>query len=294
MKKVVGVRFKHANKTYYFDPNGIDVEIGDKVVVETARGMELGTVIFKDKELSKKHDMDVKPILRMANERDLANQNRSKSEKAEAMRLCKEKIKSHDLDMKLVDVEYTLDNSKIIFYFTSDGRVDFRELVKDLAAIFRIRIELRQIGVRDEAKMIGGIGSCGRSLCCSKWLNEFQPVSIKMAKTQNLSLNPAKISGICGRLMCCLNYENDNYLEAAKEMPTVGETIKTKDGMAVVLDVNVLENIIRAKIETKDKRNIVEVKTYSKEEVKRMGKRKCCCKSKEGDLPEEVKALLEE
>ena len=294
MKKVVGVRFKHANKTYYFDPNGIDVEIGDKVVVETARGMELGTVIFKDKELSKKHDMDVKPILRMANERDLANQNRSKSEKAEAMRLCKEKIKSHALDMKLVDVEYTLDNSKIIFYFTSDGRVDFRELVKDLAAIFRIRIELRQIGVRDEAKMIGGIGSCGRSLCCSKWLNEFQPVSIKMAKTQNLSLNPAKISGICGRLMCCLNYENDNYLEAAKEMPTVGETIKTKDGMAVVLDVNVLENIIRAKIETKDKRNIVEVKTYSKEEVKRMGKRKCCCKSKEDDLPEEVKALLEE
>lgn len=294
MKKVVGVRFKHANKTYYFDPNGIDVEIGDKVVVETARGMELGTVIFKDKELSKKHDMDVKPILRMANERDLANQNRSKLEKAEAMRLCKEKIKSHDLDMKLVDVEYTLDNSKIIFYFTSDGRVDFRELVKDLAAIFRIRIELRQIGVRDEAKMIGGIGSCGRSLCCSKWLNEFQPVSIKMAKTQNLSLNPAKISGICGRLMCCLNYENDNYLEAAKEMPTVGETIKTKDGMAVVLDVNVLENIIRAKIETKDKRNIVEVKTYSKEEVKRMGKRKCCCKSKEDDLPEEVKALLEE
>ena len=294
MKKVVGVRFKHANKTYYFDPNGIDVEIGDKGVVETARGMELGTVIFKDKELSKKHDMDVKPILRMANERDLANQNRSKSEKAEAMRLCKEKIKSHDLDMKLVDVEYTLDNSKIIFYFTSDGRVDFRELVKDLAAIFRIRIELRQIGVRDEAKMIGGIGSCGRSLCCSKWLNEFQPVSIKMAKTQNLSLNPAKISGICGRLMCCLNYENDNYLEAAKEMPTVGETIKTKDGMAVVLDVNVLENIIRAKIETKDKRNIVEVKTYSKEEVKRMGKRKCCCKSKEDDLPEEVKALLEE
>lgn len=294
MKKVVGVRFKHANKTYYFDPNGIDVEIGDKVVVETARGMELGTVIFKDKELSKKHDMDVKPILRMANERDLANQNRSKSEKAEAMRLCKEKIKSHDLDMKLVDVEYTLDNSKIIFYFTSDGRVDFRELVKDLAAIFRIRIELRQIGVRDEAKMIGGIGSCGRNLCCSKWLNEFQPVSIKMAKTQNLSLNPAKISGICGRLMCCLNYENDNYLEAAKEMPTVGETIKTKDGMAVVLDVNVLENIIRAKIETKDKRNIVEVKTYSKEEVKRMGKRKCCCKSKEDDLPEEVKALLEE
>lgn len=294
MKKVVGVRFKHANKTYYFDPNGIDVEIGDKVVVETARGMELGTVIFKDKELSKKHDMDVKPILRMANERDLANHNRSKSEKAEAMRLCKEKIKSHDLDMKLVDVEYTLDNSKIIFYFTSDGRVDFRELVKDLAAIFRIRIELRQIGVRDEAKMIGGIGSCGRSLCCSKWLNEFQPVSIKMAKTQNLSLNPAKISGICGRLMCCLNYENDNYLEAAKEMPTVGETIKTKDGMAVVLDVNVLENIIRAKIETKDKRNIVEVKTYSKEEVKRMGKRKCCCKSKEDDLPEEVKALLEE
>ncbi len=294
MKKVVGVRFKHANKTYYFDPNGIDVEIGDKVVVETARGMELGTVIFEDKELSKKHDMDVKPILRMANERDLANQNRSKSEKAEAMRLCKEKIKSHDLDMKLVDVEYTLDNSKIIFYFTSDGRVDFRELVKDLAAIFRIRIELRQIGVRDEAKMIGGIGSCGRSLCCSKWLNEFQPVSIKMAKTQNLSLNPAKISGICGRLMCCLNYENDNYLEAAKEMPTVGETIKTKDGMAVVLDVNVLENIIRAKIETKDKRNIVEVKTYSKEEVKRMGKRKCCCKSKEDDLPEEVKALLEE
>ena len=294
MKKVVGVRFKHANKTYYFDPNGIDVEIGDKVVVEPARGMELGTVIFKDKELSKKHDMDVKPILRMANERDLANQNRSKSEKAEAMRLCKEKIKSHDLDMKLVDVEYTLDNSKIIFYFTSDGRVDFRELVKDLAAIFRIRIELRQIGVRDEAKMIGGIGSCGRSLCCSKWLNEFQPVSIKMAKTQNLSLNPAKISGICGRLMCCLNYENDNYLEAAKEMPTVGETIKTKDGMAVVLDVNVLENIIRAKIETKDKRNIVEVKTYSKEEVKRMGKRKCCCRSKEDDLPEEVKALLEE
>lgn len=296
MEKVVGVRFKHANKTYYFSPNGIELEIGDKVVVETARGVELGTIIFNQKELSPDHNMEVKPILRKATEKDLANQNKSREEKNEALRLCQEKVQLHNLDMKLVDVEYTLDNSKIIFFFTSDGRVDFRDLVKDLAAIFKMRIELRQIGVRDEAKMIGGIGSCGRGLCCSKWLSEFQPVSIKMAKTQNLSLNPAKISGICGRLMCCLNYENDNYLEAEKGMPAVGETIKTPDGEAVVMEVNILQNIIKAKIESKDKKSVAEVKEYSKEEIKRDNRHKCCCKKahREEELSEDVKALLKE
>ena len=232
MVNVVGVKFKHAGKIYYFDPAGIDVQLGDHVIVETARGLEFGTVALEEERVDKnKIITPLKPIIRIANEEDVEANEENQKKKAEAMRLCQEKVDKHNLEMKLIDVEYTFDNNKVVFYFTADGRVDFRELVKDLASVFKMRIELRQIGVRDEAKMLGGIGNCGRSLCCHQWLSEFQPVSIKMAKTQGLSLNPTKISGICGRLMCCLKYENDTYVEivlknmAAEEINFNVETI---------------------------------------------------------------------
>ena len=205
MVKVAGVRFKTAGKIYYFDPDQFQVEAGDHVIVETARGMEFGTVMMEVQEVSESEIVaPLKKIMRIATEEDHRKHEENEKRKQRALRLCQEKIDKHGLVMKLIDVEYTFDNSKIIFYFTADGRVDFRELVKDLAGVFKMRIELRQIGVRDEAKMMGGIGSCGRALCCHSWLADFEPVSIKMAKVQNLSLNPSKISGICGRLMCCL------------------------------------------------------------------------------------------
>ena len=214
MVKVVGVKFKTAGKVYYFDPADLQVEIGTNVIVETARGMEFGTVNMTEKEVHPSEIVSpLKKIIRIAGEKDYKKHKENVQKKERALKLCQEKVAKHKLEMKLIDVEYTFDNSKIIFYFTADGRVDFRELVKDLAGVFKMRIELRQIGVRDEAKMVGGIGTCGRSLCCHSWLSEFEPVSIKMAKVQNLSLNPTKISGICGRLMCCLKYENDVYSE---------------------------------------------------------------------------------
>lgn len=297
MVNVVGVKFKHAGKIYYFDPAGKEVKLGDHVIVETARGLEFGTVALEEEKVNKNKIVSpLKPIIRKATEADVKANEENQKKKDEAIKLCQEKVDKHKLDMKLIDVEYTFDNNKVVFYFTADGRVDFRELVKDLASVFKMRIELRQIGVRDEAKMLGGIGNCGRSLCCHQWLSEFQPVSIKMAKTQGLSLNPTKISGICGRLMCCLKYENDTYTEAKKGMPDPGEKIKTPDGMAVVTDVNTLENIIKARLINEDKedaKTMGEILTYTKEEIKRLGNRKKQ-KNVEEEIPEEVKELLKD
>ena len=256
MVKVAGVRFKTAGKIYYFDPDTFDVKNGDNVIVETARGMEYGTVTNDIQEVNESEIVaPLKKIIRIATPEDDKKHKENVKKKERALQLCQEKIDKHGLVMKLIDVEYTFDNNKIIFYFTADGRVDFRELVKDLASVFKMRIELRQIGVRDEAKMMGGIGGCGRSLCCNSWLADFEPVSIKMAKVQNLSLNPTKISGICGRLMCCLKYENDIYMEMRKGMPEVGERIKTPDGLAKVIDTNILEDIIRVRLYVDEKQD---------------------------------------
>ncbi len=276
MVKVAGVRFKSAGKVYYFDPAELPLLAGDNVIVETARGIEFGTLSAEIMEVEEDEIVaPLKPILRKADENDVRRHEENLKKKERALQLCQEKVDKHGLEMKLVDVEYTFDNSKVIFYFTADGRVDFRELVKDLAGVFKMRIELRQIGVRDETKMMGGIGSCGRELCCHAWLPDFEPVSIKMAKVQNLSLNPIKISGICGRLMCCLQYENDTYCALKKGMPDVGERITTRDGRAVVTDVNILENriktrlILEEKSDTKPEKLSTEFYIYGKEEIQR-------------------------
>ena len=276
MIRVAGVRFKAAGKVYYFDPAEMELFAGDNVIVETARGVEFGTLSADIAEVEEDEIVaPLKPILRKADENDARRHEENLKKKDRALQLCQEKIDKHGLEMKLVDVEYTFDNSKVIFYFTADGRVDFRELVKDLAGVFKMRIELRQIGVRDETKMMGGIGSCGRELCCHAWLPDFEPVSIKMAKVQNLSLNPIKISGICGRLMCCLQYENDTYCHLRKGMPDVGERITTRDGKAVVMDVNILENriktrlILEEKSDTKPEKLSTEYYVYGKEEIQR-------------------------
>ena len=282
MASVVGVKFKDVGKLYYFSPGGLHPQKGDNVIVETARGLEFGRVVMDVTEVSEKDLVaPLKNIIRIADDRDKKRHEDNLAKKGEALRLCQEKIDAHKMDMKLIDVEYTFDNSKVIFYFTADGRVDFRELVKDLAAVFRMRIELRQIGVRDEAKMLGGVGNCGRGLCCSMWLSDFEPVSIKMAKVQNLSLNPSKISGICGRLMCCLKFENDVYNKMKKGMPSTGERVKTPDGIAIVTDVNILENIVKTRLilEEGSKENGTEQKlstelySYDKHEIKRLGKK---------------------
>jgi len=242
MIKVIGVRFRKTGKIYYFDPVGNDIETGQHVIVETARGVEYGHVVLGVREVEDdKVIQPLKPVIRVATPEDdqIDADNRDKEKKALA--ICHEKIKKHGLDMKLIDAEYTFDNSKVLFYFTADGRIDFRELVKDLAAVFKTRIELRQIGVRDETKIVGGIGICGRELCCNKHLSEFVPVSIKMAKEQNLSLNPTKISGVCGRLMCCLNHEQDTYEYLNDRLPNIGDVVKTNDGRkGEVKSVNVL------------------------------------------------------
>jgi len=281
MVKVTGVRFKSAGKVYFFDPGDLDVKLNDHVIVETARGLEFGTIAMDITDI--KEDDVVQPlkkIVRMATEEDIKRHAENEKKKAKALSLCQEKVDKHGLEMKLIDVEYTFDNNKIIFYFTADGRVDFRELVKDLASVFKMRIELRQIGVRDEAKMLGGIGSCGRSLCCSSWLSDFEPVSIKMAKVQNLSLNPTKISGICGRLMCCLKYENDVYMELRKGLPDNGEKVKTKDGMGKVVDSNILESKVRVRLysgekdEDGEEKLGTEIFTYKKEDIRRLGQKK--------------------
>lgn len=257
MYNVVGVRFKKAGKIYFFDPDGIVIEKGQFVVVETARGIEFGNVVITNKLVDEDDVvLPLKKVLRVADEKDYLQVEENRSAAKEAFNICMQKILEHSLEMKLVDVEYTFDRNKIIFYFTAEGRVDFRELVKDLAAIFKTRIELRQIGVRDEAKMLGGIGPCGRMLCCSTFLGDFDPVSIKMAKDQNLSLNPTKISGLCGRLMCCLKYENDDYENAKEQLPDLGEFIYTSHGNGKVVGLNLVEQVIQ--IELMEQNKVIE------------------------------------
>ena len=250
MATIIGVRFKNAGKVYYFDPGEHAMEKGSQVVVETARGVECGEVVIPNKEVAEETIIKpLKPVLRPATQEDIRRSKENAEKEKHAFKLCQEKIAAHKLDMKLVDVEYTFDNSKILFYFTADGRVDFRELVKDLASVFRTRIELRQIGVRDEAKMLGGLGICGRPFCCSQFLGDFQPVSIKMAKEQGLSLNPTKISGCCGRLMCCLKYEQDTYEELLRSTPKVGAIVTSKEGKGTVLEANLLTGAIKVRLD---------------------------------------------
>lgn len=249
MIEVIGVRFKKAGKIYYFDPNFFNISLGDNVIVETARGIEFGEVVIVNK-LVEEDDvvLPLKKVIRVADEEDKETIKINEQKAKEAFHLCIERIEAHDLEMNVVDVEYTFDRNKVIFYFTAEGRVDFRELVKDLASLFKTRIELRQIGVRDEAKMLGGVGPCGRMLCCSTFLGDFDPVSIKMAKDQSLSLNPAKISGLCGRLMCCLKYENDNYEKAKENLPDIGHMIDTPYGKGRVVNLNMLEMFIQVEL----------------------------------------------
>lgn len=266
MAEIIGVRFKPVGKTYYFDPQDFEINKGDNVIVETSRGIEYGTVVVGRKEINDDELLKpIKPIMRPAQQEDHERYRENKKKEKEAFDICAEKIKRHGLEMKLIEVEYTFDGSKILFYFTADGRVDFRELVKDLAMVFRTRIELRQIGVRDESKTIGSIGVCGRSLCCSKFLGEFAPVSIKMAKEQGLSLNPSKISGACGRLMCCLKYEQDTYEELLKKLPRHGALVKTPDGNGIVESVSVLKEKVKVSVGEEKERTI---KEYNASEIK--------------------------
>ena len=262
MARIIGVRFRTAGKIYYFDPLRFSVKRGDHVIVETARGVEYGTVVGEPREVDdKKVVQPLKPVLRVATERDDEQEAGNKLKEKEAFRICQEKIRKHGLDMKLIDAEYTFDNNKVLFYFTADGRVDFRELVKDLASVFKTRIELRQIGVRDETKILGGIGICGRVLCCHSHLSEFIPVSIKMAKEQNLSLNPGKISGVCGRLMCCLKHEEETYEELNRRLPNTGDYVTTDDGLrGEVASVNVLRQQVKVIVEIGDEKEIREYK----------------------------------
>ena len=249
MSKVIGVRFKRPGKVYFFDAGNINVKAKDKVIVETAMGQEMGEVVINNKNLTNnKIKASLKPIIRVATEKDLKHFTENKEKEKEAFKICEEKIKKHKLDMHLVDASYTFDNAKLLFYFTADNRIDFRELVKDLASIFKTRIELRQIGVRDQVRRIGGNGVCGRELCCCTFLNNFDTVSIKMAKEQNIALNPAKISGNCGRLMCCLRYEQEAYEEKLKKLPKVGAIVKTEDGEGTVDSIEILKGIVRVKI----------------------------------------------
>lgn len=280
MVEIVGVGFMTSHKTYYFDPAGEKFELGDKVIVETARGMELGNILVANSEVSEDELVaELKPIQRKATKEDLKTYEENLAKREDALAVCAEKIAKHELDMKLIDVQFMIDGSKIVFYFSADGRVDFRELAKDLAGYFKNRIELRQIGVRDEAKMLGGIGICGRPLCCSKWLHDFQPVSIKMAKQQNLSLNPTKISGTCGRLMCCLNFEDKTYKELRKGMPNDNERVDTPDGLAKVINVDYFNGCVNCRLieidtDTNEETFSQEIKSYPKEEIKRRGKNK--------------------
>ena len=269
MIRVVGVRFKKAGKIYYFDPADMDIKKDTYVVVETARGIEFGECVIGIKEISEDDIVaPLKSVLRIATEEDITKHFKNKDKEKDAFEICLKKIQEHGLTMKLIDVEYTFDNNKVIFYFTADGRVDFRELVKDLATIFKTRIELRQIGVRDEAKMLGGLGPCGRTLCCSTFLGDFASVSIKMAKEQNLSLNPTKISGICGRLMCCLNYEQSTYEDIRKRMPKVGSIVKTDEGTGEVFSNNIVKESVKVKIRKGEEEILEEFKIENVELIK--------------------------
>jgi cell fate regulator YaaT (PSP1 superfamily) len=296
MIKVVGVGFKSAGKVYYFDPLDFELHHGDKVIVETQKGMEIGSVRGEIKEISEQeYGKKFNKIIRKATEKDEEKHRGHVERKSEAMAICKEKIKKHNLAMKLIDAEFTFDDSKVSFFFTADSRVDFRELVKDLASVFRKRIELRQVGVRDEAKMLGGVGSCGRCLCCTGWLQDFEPVSIKMAKVQNLSLNPTKISGSCGRLMCCLKYENDVYQEMKKGMPNQGEVVETPQGRAKVMEANILMSLVKARLIEEERTSespeklSTDLYTFQKTEIRRLKKH-----GKKPEKPESVNREIEE
>ena len=275
MVKVIGVRFRTAGKIYYFDPLQFQIKRGDHVIVETARGIEFGTVMSEISEVEEEKVVQpLKPVLRIATQRDLEQESSNKEKEKQAFRICQEKIQKHGLEMKLIDAEYTFDNNKVLFYFTADGRIDFRELVKDLASVFKTRIELRQIGVRDETKIRGGIGICGRPLCCHSYLADFVPVSIKMAKEQNLSLNPTKISGVCGRLMCCLKNEEDTYEELNRRLPGIGDYVTTVDGLkGEVSGVNVLRQLVKVIVDVDDEKEIREYKVEDLQFKKRHGKK---------------------
>ena len=280
MITVIGVRFRTAGKIYYFDPAGRKVKTGDHVIVETARGIEYGYVVLGNREVDESKVVPpLKPVIRMATAEDEAVETKNKNKEKEAFKICQDKIKKHNLEMKLIDAEYTFDNNKVLFYFTADGRIDFRELVKDLASVFKTRIELRQVGVRDETKIMGGIGICGRALCCHYYLSEFIPVSIKMAKEQNLSLNPTKISGVCGRLMCCLKNEEETYEVLNSKLPNTGDYVTTNDGLkGEVQSVNVLRQLVKV-IVTVDK-DEKEIREYKVENLRFKPRKK---KGKGGD-----------
>lgn len=273
MIKVVGIRFRNAGKIYYFDPKDFEMEVGSHAIVETARGVEYGTVLIAPRELEDNQVIQpLKPVIRVATEEDVKTVERNREREKSAYKICLEKIAKHGLEMKLVQAEYTFDNNKLLFYFTADGRIDFRELVKDLASVFRTRIELRQIGVRDETKMLGGIGICGRELCCCSYLSDFVPVSIKMAKEQNLSLNPTKISGVCGRLMCCLKNEQETYEYLNSRLPSVGDTVTTMTGeIGEVQSVSVLRQKVKVLVEVDDEKELCE---YDVDELKFRPRRK--------------------
>lgn len=268
MTKVVGIRFRNVGKIYYFNPKEYKMKIGDHVIVETARGIEFGRVVLGPKEVGEDEVIHpLKEVLRVATPEDEEREKQNRQKEKEAFKICLEKIRKHNLEMKLIDVEYTFDGNKILFYFTADGRIDFRELVKDLAAVFRTRIELRQIGVRDETKIKGGIGICGRPLCCSTYLTEFSAVSIKMAKEQNLSLNPTKISGVCGRLMCCLTNEEETYEMLNSQLPSVGDTVTTQDGLTgVVHSLSVLRKLVKVVVNLENDEK--EIREYPADDLK--------------------------
>ncbi len=274
MIKVIGVRFRTAGKVYFFDPGKFEIKQGDHVIVETARGIEYGTVIGAPREVEDdKVVQPLKSVLRIANQKDDEQEAANRKKEKDAFKICLEKIRKHGLQMKLIDAEYTFDNNKVLFYFTADGRIDFRELVKDLASVFKTRIELRQIGVRDETKILGGIGICGRPLCCHTHLSEFAPVSIKMAKEQNLSLNPTKISGVCGRLMCCLKNEEETYEELNRKLPNVGDFVTTDDGLkGEVHSVNVLRQLVKVVVDVGDEKEIQEYRADQLRFKRRHGK----------------------
>lgn len=274
MIRVIGVRFRTAGKIYYFDPGRLEIKRNDHVIVETARGIEYGTVVGDPRDVEEdKVVQPLKSVLRVATPKDDEQEAANRQKEKEAFKICLEKINKHGLQMKLIDAEYTFDNNKVLFYFTADGRIDFRELVKDLAAVFKTRIELRQIGVRDETKILGGIGICGRALCCHTHLSEFAPVSIKMAKEQNLSLNPTKISGVCGRLMCCLKNEEETYEELNKRLPNVGDFVTTDDGLkGEVHSVNVLRQLVKVIVDVDDEKEIQEYKAEQLRFRKKHGK----------------------
>lgn len=287
MIKVIGVRFRNAGKIYYFDPVNLEVKAGDHVIVETARGIEYGYVVLGAREVEdEKVVQPLKSVIRMATKADDEVEKKNHEKEKEAFKICKEKIKKHGLLMKLIDAEYTFDNNKVLFYFTADGRIDFRELVKDLASVFKTRIELRQVGVRDETKIVGGVGICGRTLCCHSYLSEFIPVSIKMAKEQNLSLNPTKISGVCGRLMCCLKNEEETYEELNSKLPGVGDFVTTDDGLkGEVHSVSVLRQLVKVVVTIKDEK---EIREYKVEQLRFKPRRR---REKTQVTDEELKAL---